>query len=48
MCVCCVESQICIYLVSLAPLSRVQAQAAHGGGADRGVLGGLGEPGNRS
>lgn len=38
----------CIYLFSLAPLSRLQAQAAHGGGTKRGVLGGLVEPGNRS
>lgn len=38
----------CSYLFSLAPLSLVQAQAAQGGGADRGVLGGLGEPENRS
>lgn len=26
------------YLVSLAPRSRLQAQAAHGGGADKGAL----------
>lgn len=38
----------CIYLFGLAPLSRLQAQAAHGGGAETGVLGGLAEPGNRS
>ena len=36
----------CIYLFILAPLS--QLQATHGGGAERGVLGGLGEPRKRS
>lgn len=39
---------VCNYLVSLAPLSWLQAQAARGGGADRGVFGGLGETRNKS